>query len=40
VVLMKRGAEQLAYKIDFFITWAVTIGYPAIIYYGVLMAPR
>ena len=40
VVLMKRGAEHLAHKIDFFITWVVTIGYPAAIFYGVLMAPR
>ena len=40
VVLMKRGAEQLAHKIDFVITWAVTLGYPAAIFYGVLVAPR
>lgn len=40
VVLMKRGAEQLAHRIDFFITWGVTIGYPAAIFYGVWLAPR
>lgn len=40
VVLMRRGVEQLAHKIDFVITWMVTIGYPAAIVYGVLMAPH
>lgn len=40
VVLMRRGLEQLAQKIDFVITWMVTIGYPAAIIYGVLMAPH
>jgi hypothetical protein len=39
VVLMKRGAEHLAHKIDFAITWVVTIAYPAVILYGVMVAP-
>lgn len=40
VYLMKKGGEQLAYRIDLFITWLVTIGYPLVIFYGVLTAPR
>ncbi len=40
VYLMKKGIEALAYKIDLLITWAVTIGYPVVILYGVLMAPH
>ena len=39
VVLLKKGAEALAQRIDFFITWGVTLGYPAAILIGVLMAP-
>lgn len=39
VVLVKKGAEALAQRIDFFITWGVTLGYPAAILIGVLMAP-
>ncbi|WP_062063820.1 hypothetical protein [Cellvibrio sp. OA-2007] len=39
VVLVKKGAQTLAQRIDFFITWAVTLGYPAAILIGVLMAP-
>lgn len=40
VVLMKKGMEQLAHKIDFFITWVVMLGYPATMLYGVSMALR
>jgi len=40
VYLMKKGAEAIAYRIDLLITFAVLIGYPAVIFYGVLMAPR
>jgi hypothetical protein len=40
VYLMKKGVEKLAYRIDLFITWIVTIGYPLVIFYGVLMAPH
>lgn len=39
VVLVKKGAQALAQRIDFFITWGVTLGYPAAILIGVLMAP-
>lgn len=38
VVLMKKGMEALANKIDIVITWAVTLGYPAVMVYGVSMA--
>lgn len=40
VYLMKKEMEKLALRIDLFITWLVTIGYPLVILYGVLMAPR
>ena len=38
VVLMKKGMESLAQKIDVVITWAVALGYPAVMVYGVFMA--
>jgi hypothetical protein len=40
VVLMKKGMELVAHRIDLFITWAVTLGYPLAILYGVSMAPH
>jgi hypothetical protein len=40
VVLMKKGVEKLAHRIDLFITWAITIGYPLAILYGVSLAPH
>jgi len=38
VVLMKKGLEALAQKIDIVITWLVTLGYPAVMVYGVSKA--
>ncbi len=40
VLLTKKGLQQLAYRIDLVVTWAVIIAYPSVIYYGVLMAPQ
>jgi hypothetical protein len=38
VVLMKKGMELRAQKIDMVITWVVTLGYPSVMLYGVSMA--
>ena len=38
VVLMKKGMEQLAHRIDRVITWAIALGYPVVMVYGVSMA--